>query len=254
MTPQIAVTATRATSGRTRAGYSGTDAAALPPKARRGQTPCGVCPRARPLSLSSSLVVVLLADLVLGVLPRIAGLVLRLAPLALGAAFGLAALVVGELPFDFLQLAFDLILVHCYASSLLAGHPVLPSPRYPQTVSTLDTLGRPLRDLRISVTDRCNFRCVYCMPKEVFGRGYRFLDRKELLTFEEIERLARVFVGARRREGAAHGRRAAAPARPGAAGRAPGGDRPGLDLTLTTNGSLLAAEGARPRRRRACDA
>ena len=58
-----------------------------------------------------------------------------------------------------------------------------------------DTLGRPLRDLRISVTDRCNFRCVYCMPKEVFGHEYRFLPRRELLTFEEIERVARVFVG-----------------------------------------------------------
>ena len=61
-------------------------------------------------------------------------------------------------------------------------------------MSTVDTFGRPIRDLRISVTDRCNFRCVYCMPKEVFGRGYRFMDRKELLTFEEIERLARAFV------------------------------------------------------------
>src|SRR5436190_18926781 len=58
----------------------------------------------------------------------------------------------------------------------------------------LDTLSRPLRDLRISITDRCNFRCVYCMPKEVFGRDYRFLDRKELLSFEEIVRLARTFV------------------------------------------------------------
>ena len=57
-----------------------------------------------------------------------------------------------------------------------------------------DKLGRPLRDLRISVTDRCNFRCIYCMPKEVFGRDYAFLPRRELLTFEEIERLARVFV------------------------------------------------------------
>jgi GTP 3',8-cyclase len=57
-----------------------------------------------------------------------------------------------------------------------------------------DSLGRPLRDLRISVTDRCNFRCVYCMPKEVFGRDFRFLARRELLTFEEITRLARVFV------------------------------------------------------------
>ncbi|HUQ22894.1 MAG TPA: GTP 3',8-cyclase MoaA [Gaiellaceae bacterium] len=59
----------------------------------------------------------------------------------------------------------------------------------------LDRLGRPLRDLRISVTDRCNFRCVYCMPKEVFGSDYRFLDRRELLSFEEIARLAQVFVG-----------------------------------------------------------
>ena len=61
-------------------------------------------------------------------------------------------------------------------------------------MTVLDTLGRPVRDLRISVTDRCNFRCVYCMPKEVFGRDYRFLPRRELLTFEEIERVARVFV------------------------------------------------------------
>ncbi|WP_168795997.1 GTP 3',8-cyclase MoaA [Paraburkholderia aromaticivorans] len=58
----------------------------------------------------------------------------------------------------------------------------------------LDTRHRPLRDLRISVTDRCNFRCVYCMPKEVFGKDYAFLPRRELLSFEEIERVARVFV------------------------------------------------------------
>jgi GTP 3',8-cyclase len=57
-----------------------------------------------------------------------------------------------------------------------------------------DTLGRPLRDLRISVTDRCNFRCVYCMPKEIYGRDHRFLERRELLSFEEIARVARVFV------------------------------------------------------------
>ncbi|MEM6987345.1 MAG: GTP 3',8-cyclase MoaA [Pseudomonadota bacterium] len=56
-----------------------------------------------------------------------------------------------------------------------------------------DTLGRPLRDLRISVTDRCNFRCVYCMPREVFDKNYMFLPRRELLSFEEIERLVRVF-------------------------------------------------------------
>lgn len=59
----------------------------------------------------------------------------------------------------------------------------------------IDALGREIHDLRISVTDRCNFRCVYCMPKEVFGRGYRFLNKKELLSFEEIERIVQVFAG-----------------------------------------------------------
>jgi GTP 3',8-cyclase len=108
---------------------------------------------------------------------------------------------------------------------------------------TTDTLGRPLRDLRISVTDRCNFRCVYCMPKEVFGRDYHFLDRRELLTFEEIERLARAFV--------THGVEKI---------RITGGEPlvrrdlevlvgelakiPGLDLTLTTNGALLPQKAA----------
>lgn len=57
-----------------------------------------------------------------------------------------------------------------------------------------DTLGRPLRDLRISVTDRCNFRCPYCMPAEIFGERYEFLPREEILTFEEITRLAHIFV------------------------------------------------------------
>jgi cyclic pyranopterin phosphate synthase len=101
-----------------------------------------------------------------------------------------------------------------------------------------DTLGRPLHDLRISVTDRCNFRCVYCMPKEVFGRDYRFLERRELLSFEEIERVARAFV--------AHGVEKI---------RITGGEPlvrrdlerlieklaaiESLDLTLTTNGALL---------------
>src|SRR5207249_5181657 len=58
----------------------------------------------------------------------------------------------------------------------------------------LDTLGRPLETLRVSITDRCNFRCVYCMPKEVFGRDYQFLPRRQLLDYEEIVRLARAFV------------------------------------------------------------
>jgi len=103
----------------------------------------------------------------------------------------------------------------------------------------VDTRGRALHDLRISVTDRCNFRCVYCMPKEIFGRDYPFLPQSELLTFEEIERLARIFVdqGVRKI-------------------RLTGGEpllrrnlerliemlaRIGnLDITLTTNGALLA--------------
>ena len=102
-----------------------------------------------------------------------------------------------------------------------------------------DRLGRPLETLRISITDRCNFRCVYCMPKEVFGRDYAFLERRELLTFEEIERLARIF--------ASLGVRTI---------RLTGGEPlvrrnvehlvellaavPGIELALTTNGTLLA--------------
>jgi cyclic pyranopterin phosphate synthase len=104
-------------------------------------------------------------------------------------------------------------------------------------VDALDTFKRPLRDLRISVTDRCNFRCVYCMPKEVYGRDHRFLDRKELLSFEEITRIARVFVDAGVRKI-----------------RITGGEplvrrdleqliwmlsELDVDLTLTTNGALL---------------
>src|SRR5215212_1824675 len=66
--------------------------------------------------------------------------------------------------------------------------------RYCSSMSLADTAGRPLRDLRISVTDRCNFRCTYCMPKEVFGRDFAFLERDALLTFEELARAARLFV------------------------------------------------------------
>lgn len=107
-----------------------------------------------------------------------------------------------------------------------------------------DTFERPLRDLRISVTDRCNFRCTYCMPREVFGPGYQFLNRAEILSYEEITRLARIFV--------AHGVEKI---------RITGGEPlvrkdlasliaqlreiPGLrDLTLTTNGSLLRSQAA----------
>ena len=62
------------------------------------------------------------------------------------------------------------------------------------SITALDTLGRPMRDLRISVTDRCNFRCGYCMPKEVFGLDHAFLPRSEILDFEEIERVVRAAV------------------------------------------------------------
>lgn len=65
----------------------------------------------------------------------------------------------------------------------------------PISLPILDTFQRSLRDLRISVTDRCNFRCTYCMPKEVFGRGYQFLPARQLLSFEEITRLTRISIG-----------------------------------------------------------
>jgi len=104
-----------------------------------------------------------------------------------------------------------------------------------------DKLGRPVRDLRISVTDRCNFRCVYCMPKEVFGRDYPFLPRAELLTFEEIERVAGAFAGLgvekiRITGGEPLVRRDLETLVAMLAGI------DGLDLTLTTNGALLAGK------------
>jgi molybdenum cofactor biosynthesis protein A, bacterial len=108
-----------------------------------------------------------------------------------------------------------------------------------------DTLGRALRDLRISVTDRCNFRCTYCMPKEIFGRDYQFLPKDQVLSFEEIERLARVFVGLGveklRITGGEPLVRRDLPdliAMLAAIRRPDGG---AVDLTLTTNGSALRA-------------
>ena len=70
----------------------------------------------------------------------------------------------------------------------------IPAPAFLGAAPS-DTLGRPMRDLRISVTDRCNFRCVYCMPREVFDAGYKFLPHEAILSFEEIARLAGVFAG-----------------------------------------------------------
>ena len=63
-----------------------------------------------------------------------------------------------------------------------------------KTINPVDQLNRPLRDLRISVTDRCNFRCTYCMPAEIFGERYEFLPKEKLLSFEEIYRIAKISV------------------------------------------------------------
>ena len=121
---------------------------------------------------------------------------------------------------------------------------ILMSEQASTSKAVQDRLHRPLRDLRISVTDRCNFRCVYCMPREIFGPGYAFLPRKDLLTLEEIARVAQVF--------AALGMRKV---------RITGGEpliRRNLehliemidategvqDISLTTNGSMLTADRA----------
>lgn len=118
--------------------------------------------------------------------------------------------------------------------------------RLASTGALTDRFNRPMRDLRISVTDRCNFRCVYCMPREVFGRDYAFLDRNELLTFEEIERIARAAVGHGVRKLRLTGgepllRRGIEDliARLSAL-RTPQGER--IDIALTTNGSALAVK------------
>ncbi len=104
-----------------------------------------------------------------------------------------------------------------------------------------DKLGRPLRDLRISLTDHCNFRCVYCMPKAMFGTGYRFVPHDGLLRFAEIERLVRLFarlgVGKVRLTGGEPLLRPHVEELVAALRKVPGID----DIALTTNGSLLTA-------------
>jgi cyclic pyranopterin phosphate synthase len=108
-----------------------------------------------------------------------------------------------------------------------------------------DLLGRPVRDLRISVTDRCNFRCTYCMPKEIFGRDYAFLPHDQILTFEEIERVARAFVDLGveklRITGGEPLVRRNLPDLIAMLAALRGADGASLDLTLTTNGSALRA-------------
>ena len=122
--------------------------------------------------------------------------------------------------------------------------PAIPAALTPPTGLLSDRLGRPLHDLRISVTDRCNFRCSYCMPKEIFDKQHAFLPHSSLLSFEEITRLARLFVahGVRKlrltggepllRKGLEHLVAMLSEL------RTPDGEP--LDLTLTTNGSVLA--------------
>jgi cyclic pyranopterin phosphate synthase len=126
-------------------------------------------------------------------------------------------------------------------------HPSLPLPAvasHALSATPLDGLRRPLTDLRISVTDRCNFRCSYCMPKEVFDKDYAYLPQSHLLSFEEITRLAKVFVGRGVRKIRLTGgepllrKNIEILIAQLAALRTLDGQP--LDLTLTTNGSLLA--------------
>ena len=114
-----------------------------------------------------------------------------------------------------------------------------PAPRFAGG-ALADTLGRPLRDLRISVTDRCNFRCVYCMPREVFDADHKFLPHSAILSFEEIARLAGLFVGLGVKKIRLTG---GVPLVRKGVDRLVGMLAPlGADLTLTTNGSLLARQ------------
>ncbi|MBK0417614.1 GTP 3',8-cyclase MoaA [Leucobacter sp. CSA1] len=130
----------------------------------------------------------------------------------------------------------------------MAGSGIRALPATGTSPGRVDALGRELRDLRISVTDRCNFRCVYCMPKEIFGRDYQFLERSELLTFEEITRLAAIAAGLGVRKLRLTGGEPLL--RRGiedlvamlAELRTPDGEP--LDLALTTNGSALPVKAA----------
>ena len=134
------------------------------------------------------------------------------------------------------------------AKTVIALHPQrgLPIPREPgapeQAGALADPRGRQLRDLRISVTDRCNFRCTYCMPRDVFDASYQFLPHAEVLSFEEIVRMARIFHGLGTEKVRLTGgepllrkdiERLVAMLREAL---------PGMDLTLTTNGSALKAK------------
>jgi cyclic pyranopterin phosphate synthase len=140
-------------------------------------------------------------------------------------------------------LAHRIIPLHDLRTAARGADTLWPDPAYVQGTLPRDRLGRPLRDLRISVTDRCNFRCSYCMPKEVFDKDYLYLPQSALLSFEEIERVARQFVALGVEKIRLTGgepllrkniERLIAQL---AQLRTPDGHA--LDLTLTTNGSLL---------------
>ena len=127
-------------------------------------------------------------------------------------------------------------------------HPDLDSPDLEgaaasQAPALVDRLGRPLHDLRISVTDRCNFRCRYCMPREVFGPDFAFLPRSEIMTFEEIARIARLFAsrGVRklRLTGGEPTLRAQLPTLVEMLR-----EIPGVDIAMTTNATLLKSMAA----------
>ena len=126
------------------------------------------------------------------------------------------------------------------AGAALLAEPAMVGP------NLRDTLGRPLRDLRISVTDRCNFRCSYCMPKSVFGRNHRFLPQTELLSFEEITQVARACLplGIKkiRITGGEPLLRKGLPTLIGQLAGLRHANGAPLDLTLTTNASLLARQ------------
>lgn len=112
-----------------------------------------------------------------------------------------------------------------------------------EPAALVDALGRPLHDLRISVTDRCNFRCRYCMPKEIFGPGFAFLPKSEVLTFEEIARLARLFAqrGVRkfRLTGGEPTLRAELPRLVAMLHAIETPEGAPIDIAMTTNGTLL---------------
>ena len=132
---------------------------------------------------------------------------------------------------------------HALVEPLLDPVPPVPSSAFDGRPGMPDRFGRALRDLRISVTDRCNFRCPYCMPAEIFGRDFAFLPHDQVLSFEEITRLAGIFVGLGvtklRITGGEPLVRRDLPVLIGelATLRTPEGDA--VDLTLTTNGSAL---------------